>query len=625
MGTMENEKAKSEAILEAIGDSVVIISPEFKVLYQNRISRSLIGNHIDEQCYKAFRGKEVFCEACPVKKSLREGVTHTVESRNCIDGEIVNLEITASPLRDAAGKIIAGIEVIRNITERKRLEEKLQLSEESYRDLVERSPYAIYIHTEGKIVFANATGAQLLGADQPEELYGREALDFVHPDNRETVHQRMKQIQQTEKVIPMEELLIVRVDGTTLPVEVAAIPFTYHGENAVQVIARDISERKKMQDELLKVQKLESLGILAGGIAHDFNNILTAILGNLSMARMQLDPSHAIARRLAECEKATLQAGELTRQLLTFSRGGAPVKKLIAPAALIRTAATFVLRGTSARSVIDLADDLWCLEADGGQINQVLHNLLINASHAMPGGGEVSVRAVNETLETQNLHQLPPGDYIRITVEDHGCGIARENLTRIFDPYFTTKNEGTGLGLASVYSIVRKHGGIIEVSSTIGYGTSFAIHLPASPGRLPDDEEVKADAGRAGSARVLLMDDEQYIREIATGILEYKGYEVESCADGREAVERSREARERNAPFAAIILDLTVPGGMGGKESAELIREIDPDAMLIVSSGYSNDPVVANYQQYGFSGAIAKPFNAATLVRELERVIPAAR
>ncbi len=625
MGTMEDEKARSEAILEAIGDSVIIISPEFKVLYQNRVSRSLIGNHIDEQCHRAFRGKEALCEVCPVDKSLREGIAHTVESSNCIDGEMVNLEITASPLRDATGKIIAGIEVVRNITERKRLEEKLQLSEESYRDLVERSPYAIYIHKEGKIVFANATGTRLLGAERPEELYGREALDFVHPDNRETIQRRMKQIGQTEKVIPMEELLIVRVDGTNLPVEVAAIPFTYHGEDAVQVIARDISERKKMQDELLKVQKLESLGILAGGIAHDFNNILTAILGNLSMARMQLDPSQHIARRLAECEKATLQAGELTRQLLTFARGGAPVKKLIAPAPLIRTAATFVLRGTNARSVIDLAEDLWCLEADGGQLNQVLHNLLINASHAMPGGGEVSVRAVNETLETQNPHQLPPGEYVRITVEDHGCGIARENLTRIFDPYFTTKDEGTGLGLASVYSIVRKHGGIIEVSSTIGCGTSFVIHLPASPGRLPDDEEVRVDVGRTGSARILLMDDEQVIREIATGILEFKGYEVESCADGREAVERSRKARERNAPFAAIILDLTVPGGMGGKESAELIREIDPDALLIVSSGYSNDPVVANYDQYGFSGAIAKPFNAATLVRELERVIPAAR
>ena len=253
-----------------------------------------------------------------------------------------------------------------DITKRKKVEEALKESEESYRGLVELSPVAIYIHIEDKIVYANPTGAQLLGAQLPEELYGRGVLDFLHPDSRNILQQRMSQVRQTEEVIPLEELLIVRLDGSTAPVEVAAIPFTYRARSAVQVIARDISERKKMQDELLKAQKLESLGVLAGGIAHDFNNMLTGILGNLSLARMQVGPAHGIARRLEESEKAAIQASELTQQLLTFARGGEPIKRLIAPSPLIREAASFILRGSNVRCVIDLPDDLWCVEADGG-------------------------------------------------------------------------------------------------------------------------------------------------------------------------------------------------------------------------------------------------------------------
>ncbi len=280
------------------------------------------------------------------------------------------------------------------------------------------------------------------------------------------------------------------------------------------------------------------------------------------------------------------------------------------------------MRGTNVRSVIELADDLWCVEADGGQLSQALNNILINATQAMPGGGEISVRAVNETLGSDNPHQLPPGDYLRITVEDHGCGIPQENLARIFDPYFTTKPQGTGLGLSAVYSIVKKHGGTVEVSSSIGEGSGFAIHLPALPGRRAEEEEVNKKAEPGGCGKVLIMDDEDFIREIATEILEFSGYEMESCADGREAVELYKAARERNVPFDAVILDLTVPGGMGGKEAAIHLSRIDPDAVLIVSSGYSNDPVIANYRQYGFSGAIHKPFDADTLTGVLDMLIP---
>ncbi len=390
---------------------------------------------------------------------------------------------------------------------------------------------------------------------------------------------------------------------------------------ANEKLCHEIIERKRVEDELLRAQKLESLGVFAGGIAHDFNNILTAILGNLSFARMQLSPTNGVAKRLEECEKATIRAGELTRQLLTFAKGGEPVKKLLDSTALIKEASSLVLRGSNVKCQIELEHGLWCVEADGGQFSQALHNLLINAAQAMCDGGEVTVRAANKKLEWDNPHLLAPGPYLEITVSDHGCGIAPENLQRIFDPYFTTKKQGSGLGLASVYSIVKRHGGTVSVSSTEGVGSNFTIYLPASPGRRPEKAEAKMKLEPCAGGRVLIMDDEDFIREIAVDILQYQGYEVESCTEGKEAVERFRKAHEQNNPFAAVILDLTVPGGMGGKEAAPLLREIDPDVALVVSSGYSSDPVLADYATYGFNGAICKPFNADTLTGELAKIL----
>jgi nitrogen-specific signal transduction histidine kinase/CheY-like chemotaxis protein len=417
--------------------------------------------------------------------------------------------------------------------------------------------------------------------------------------------------------------MIIKVNGSPVLVEVTfSTPFKYLGENALLVIARDITEKKKMQDELLKAQKLESLGLLAGGIAHDFNNLLTGIVGNLSMAKLQIDPAHKIFNRLELCEKAALRATDLTRQLLTFARGGEPVKKLINPISLIKESVSFVLRGSNVVSIIDIQDNLWSIQGDESQLNQVLNNLLLNAVQAVPADGEVTVRAANETLFQDNPYQLPSGDYVRIFVEDRGCGIPQENLARIFDPYFTTKSKGSGLGLTSVYSIVKRHGGGVDVSSVAGEMTIFTIRIPAVSDRLPEDAGGSESRELRGSGRVLVMDDEDLIREIAANILEFMGYEVDTCSDGREALERFRAARANNVPYAAVILDLTIPGGMGGKEAASRILEIDPDAVLIVSSGYSSDPVIANFRQYGFSGVVPKPFDAEGLARELMRLIP---
>lgn len=554
-------------------------------------------------------------------EELKQGQSRCFETVHRVaSGELVPVEVTSNYLEYDGREYVAGY--FHDIRERKRTEEALRMSEERYRGLVELFPDAIYVHTGGRLVFANPQGARLLGADRPEDLYGREALEFVHPDYRDFVSQRIARAFEQGSVNSPVEQLFLRLDGTAVPVEVSSTAYTYSGQKALQVIARDISERKRIQEELLRAQKLESLGVLAGGIAHDFNNILTGILGNLSISRLQLDPSHAIAGRLEQCEKASLQAAELARQLLTFSRGGEPVKKLFSPLPLLRDAASFTLRGSNVRNVTEMVDDLWPLEADEGQIGQVLNNLLLNAVQAMPCGGEVCIRGANERLVEGNRQQLPAGAYVRIEVEDHGCGISPENLAKIFDPYFTTKPQGSGLGLSSVYSIVRKHGGAVEVVSTPGKGTCFTLHLPASPGGQPEPVAVKKCGRLQGSGRVLVMDDEEIIRDVAIEILRHLGYKAESCSDGCDAVERYRLAREGGTPFSAVILDLTIPDGMGGREAAARILEIDPRAVLVVSSGYSNDPVTANFRDYGFSGVIPKPFEVYQLAEELARLVP---
>jgi PAS domain S-box-containing protein len=553
------------------------------------------------------------------RRVLTSGIPRHDEELLPVGNEHRWFEVYLSPV-SIGGATIGTVGCTWDITERKRIERDLRESEERHRRLVELSPDAIFIHGGSRFVFTNPAAVRLLGATTPEELYGREPLDFIHPDQRDMVGRRIDNALGQQDNQPIEELM-VRLDGSTVPVEMVSVHYIYQGRDAVLAIARDISERKRVQDELVKTQKLESLGLLAGGIAHDFNNILTGILGNISLVRASLDPTAPLAERLESCEQAAIRATDLTRQLLTFARGGEPVRKVIDPAPLIRESADFVLSGTNVKSDVQIATDLCCIDVDPGQISQVLNNLMINATHSMPDGGVITISATNETVPEGNALNLTPGDYLKISVQDHGCGIPPENLPRIFDPYFTTKRRGSGLGLASSYSIIRRHGGVIGVSSRVGVGATFTIHLPA----LPQARAANGMAGPRddleGSGRILVMDDEELIREVSREILECAGYCVECCSDGRDAVKRFQEAREKKTPFDAIIMDLTIPGGMGGKEAAELIRALDSNALLIVSSGYSNDPVIANYQRYGFNGSVVKPFSFQSLAGEVQRLV----
>ncbi|MBD2100334.1 GAF domain-containing protein [Leptolyngbya sp. FACHB-261] len=379
-------------------------------------------------------------------------------------------------------------------------------------------------------------------------------------------------------------------------------------------------EKQKMEEELIKARKLESIGILAGGIAHDFNNILTIILGNVSLAQMDAHPDSQIYARLTEARKASQRAKDLTQQLLTFSKGGAPIKKTASIAELIKDTLGFGLRGSNVKCELSIAEDLWPVEMDEGQISQVLNNLIINANQAMPDGGTVQVKVENIELEEESFLPLAGGQYVKISIQDQGIGIPEEHLSKIFDPYFTTKQKGSGLGLSTSYSIIKNHGGLIDVESELEVGTEFCIYLPASQNQILAEAEEEKNS-TAGKGKILVMDDEEKVREIAGKMLTHFGYDVGFAKDGLEAVELYKKAKKADQPFDAVIMDLTVPGGVGGKEAIKKLLRFDPGVKAIVSSGYSNDPLVAQFQQYGFRGLLAKPYEIEKLHEVLSKIL----
>ena len=384
--------------------------------------------------------------------------------------------------------------------------------------------------------------------------------------------------------------------------------------------ARDISNQKLMEKEMQKVEKLESLGILAGGIAHDFNNILTVILGNVSLAKMPGRCDEKIIKRLTDAEKACERAKDLTQQLLTFAKGGTPIKKTAAIAELIRDTASFALRGSNVRSEVSLAEDLWAVDVDEGQISQVIHNLVINADQAMPQGGILKMRAENVRIDSKKAIPLPEGKYVAIAIIDQGVGIPKEYVAKIFDPFFTTKQKGSGLGLASSYSIISNHGGHITVESIPGSGSTFTFYLPASEKKI-ESKKPAIEMLRSGIGKILIMDDEELIRDVARDILKSLGYETDLARDGAEALDLYRKAKDAGKPYAAVIMDLTIPGGMGGEEAVKKLHAIDPDAKAIVSSGYSTGPIMSDFKAYGFSGVITKPYRIADMGATLQLVI----
>jgi signal transduction histidine kinase/CheY-like chemotaxis protein len=427
----------------------------------------------------------------------------------------------------------------------------------------------------------------------------------------------------TDEIIQTFETKVTTKDGSSLEKELRFVPIY----DMVVMIFQDMRERKLPETQVPTSRNHESIETLAAGIAHDFNNLLLVILGNISLAKTNLTHEDWAFDRLIDAERASMMTKDLIQQLITFSKGGELSKRAMVITPLIMEVTHSTLSRTNIKGKYIMADDLYPVEIDEGQIRQVMHIILGNAREAMPQGGTVTISFENVRITREDYLPLNDGDYVKISLQDEGLGIKQEHLERIFDPYFTTKDvgsqKGVGLGLAIAYSIIKKHSGHIAVESTVGGGTTFHIYLPAYGKEVVTDSEVVEvhDEILKKKGKILVMDDAKAVRDVTGAMLGYIGYDVEFARDGREAIALYREAKQSDEPFDAVILDFTVQGGMGGKEAIQLLLAVDPHIRAIISSGYSGDPIMSEYQAYGFKTAILKPYKMEELEEILERLI----
>ena len=483
---------------------------------------------------------------------------------------------------------------------------------------------------DNKIIVMNKAAETLLGVPSSYAI-GKTIFDIVilHNDGEKSNYLK-KMFQKKGAVSQKYTLNLVNDKSDNLLVVASLTPL--YDKDSVQigsvVVIRDITEETIIEQELFKIKKIESIGVLAGGIAHDFNNILIAIMGNIELAKMKEKKSSETFEILDSALKAGMRAKSLTGQLLTFSKGGDPIKSVASVEELIRESADFILRGSRAVCEYDIPEDLWQVNVDTGQIAQVIQNIILNASQAMPNGGKIRVKCENIHYTADDIIiSLPAGikqNYIKISIIDSGIGISQEDLEKIFDPYFTTKSTGNGLGMAICLSIINKHNGVIRVSSEIGKGSRVEICLPVAENvdcSLKSDLNTLSDGAKG---KILLMDDDEMVLAVIDGFLNVLGQDTVLTRDGEEAIEAYRKAFDDGECFDLVFLDITVPGGVGGEIAVKKILEINPNANVVVVSGYSNDPVMANYKDYGFKMAVPKPFTYEDISRVVARYIPSA-
>jgi PAS domain S-box-containing protein len=541
----------------------------------------------------------------------------------CKDGTILIVEVFTHSLVFNGRACVLSLPF--DITAKLATERALRDSEARYRELFENAVGGVYRATpEGRFISVNPAMARLYGFDAPAEMLAwneskNAGIAYAHEEE----HRRfIDLIERHGKVENFESRIVDRHGNTLWVSETSRAVRDADGRLLYyEGFVTDITARRRLEQELMRSSKLEAVGILAGGIAHDFNNILTVVLGNVTLAEMDSAHDSSVHRMLHDAKRATLRARDLTQQLLTFAKGGDPVRAAVALPELLRESAEFAMHGSKSRCEFDLDPELWPANADKGQIGQVVQNLVINAVQAMPQGGVVTIRAGNCSLVAGAVGSLSMGDYVKISVSDTGTGIAPEHLGKIFDPYFTTKQQGSGLGLATVYSIARKHQGHIEVESKLGHGTTFHLWLPAAEHAEKPAAPPPEESG-ALCARILFMDDEEPIREMAQMFLTRLGSEVVGTADGAAAVEAYRAAMLTGRPFDVVVMDLTVPGGMGGREAMQELVKLDPNVRAIVSSGYSRDPVLGSYRRHGFCGILPKPYGLDQLRKAVKDVLP---
>ena len=547
----------------------------------------------------------------------QSGVEYRVR---CKDGAYLWYKANASRIIDPVTGTPTLVGIGRDITERKLAEESIRQSEEKFSAAFRASPDALTLTrmSDGSYLDVNEGFTSMTGY-LPEEVLGKSSNQlnlWADPAQRLSLIQEL----QEHGIAKNVEAQFKRKDRSLLVGQLSSRIITIKGEPYILSITRDITEREHIQNELLKAQKLESISILAGGIAHNFNNVLTGVIGYISYAKKHLNDPGKVLPILESAEKSSYRAAGLARQLLTFSQGSTPVRKAIPVETLLDESVSLFLSGSNVKGAINCSSHQTIL-VDSQQINQAFNNIVINALQAMPTGGSLTVSSNSVRLKTGNKYRLPPAIYVRVIFEDTGHGIEKKDLGKIFDPYFTTKESGTGLGLSTTLSIISKHGGYIDISSKTGIGTTVTVLLPAFAEESPNIENIPAplELHQTGTS-ILVMDDDEMIRDVAGEILRDLGYEVTTCCKGEEAIEFFKNSIEAQVPFSMAILDLIIPGGMGGIETARHILELAPQTLLIASSGYSNDPAIAKHAAYGFCGTIVKPYNT----EEIERALQAA-
>ncbi len=500
------------------------------------------------------------------------------------------------------------------------VERRLRRSEARFRRMAEVSPFPIFIVADdGRIRYVNRRFSELFGYTLADLSHEKDLLTRVYPQPEE--RERVKQIWKADVELSRTAPAPAReVDVRTRDGAIRTVRFRMARLDGGQVMltCEDLTRQRQFEEELLRTKKLESVAILAGGIAHDFNNLLSVIMGNINLLQLAVKDDEKSVRWLAEAERAAMRARNLTGKFTYFASGGKPVRQVADIRVIIRDAMSLALTGSPADWKGRFSEDLWAVDVDPSQIGQVINNIALNSLAAMPRGGTVRVTADNERLADGDMPPLAAGEYVRITVRDPGEGIEAEHLLDIFDPYFTTKRRGAqkgmGFGLPIAHAIVRRHGGHIHVTSAPGDGTEVSIYLPAfSGGASRPEPDAASEKGEERTRRVLVMDDEEMIRELLGQMLAHLGYETALTADGQEAVDRYAESVREGRPFDVVILDLTVPGGMGGKEAIQELRAVDPEVTAVVSSGYATDAVISDFEKWGFKDRIAKPYQLSQL------------
>ncbi len=533
-----------------------------------------------------------------------------VEEQILDQGEIRWFETFKTPVFDAEGRVIGTTGYSRDVTERKRIEDALKESEEIFNQFMNTSPIHVFFKDEKMRSIRLSRNYEKMLGKPLSELLGK-TMDEIFPSDfaKKIVRDDMRILREGKQITLDEDFNGRHYTTIKFPIHIEGRPSYLAGYTI------DITERKQAEAALHNVQKLESLGILAGGIAHDFNNLLGGVFGYIDLARIESSPQIQ-DNFLLSAMNAIDRARALTQQLLTFAKGGAPVKKIERLVPFLQETVQFALSGSSVSCRFDIQENLRACEFDKNQIGQVIDNIIINAQQAMPGGGEIEVSVSNISLNDGASSVLKAGHYVKFSVRDHGIGIPREFLPRIFDPFFTTKPKGHGLGLATCFSIITRHEGSIEVESEPGKGSTFHVFLPASSEESLRTEEKKSELHK-GSGTFVVMDDEELLRATLGRMLEAFGYKVILTEEGKNAVDFFKAEMASNRKVDGMIFDLTIPGRMGGKEAVLEIRKLCSQTPVFVSSGYADDPVMANPREYGFTASICKPFKLDEFSRML--------